>query len=307
MLLCDGCDGEHFLSDTGLAEVPEGDWYCNSCERRRARAKGAREKKGTVEGRDLSTSGKSRGGGSLPVAVEQYDLVTGKTIETFPSQHAAARATGVRQSTISKCIYKDRKHSGEYGWRLAGGGGGGSDGEGEADAANDDDDGTGTMVDSEEEQEEEDGVGQEDALPNCRGSTETDRGASGPSMDALRRLCGDERRVLEAVRACPAPGPGPGRGDVRGVRAVELVMRLVPACDPSWRWYDLLHSELGELTVLVDEVLYGAVQQGRLVVAEGAAGDSDSDSNGDGIDLPRRYVLPIDADIFQASGWDRLL
>ncbi len=98
-----------------------------------------------------------------------------------------------------------------------------------------------------------------------------------------------------------------------GVRAVELVMRLVPACDPSWRWWDLLHSELGELTALVDEVLYGAVQQGRLVVAEGAAEDSDDDSDsgndggaggggsGGSINQSRRYMLPVDAD-HQASG-----
>jgi hypothetical protein len=167
------------------------------------------------------------------------------------------------------------------------------------------------MEDDDEEEEvveddREEGEGEEDgsapAHPHYRGSSSCVHAAAGPSMDALRRLCGDERRVLEAVRACPAPARG-------GVRAVELVMRLVPACDPSWRWYDLLHSELGELTALVDGVLYGAVQQGRLVVADGAAGDSDSDGDGDsdsGVDQSRRYVVPVDADVYQASGWDGL-
>ena len=29
ILLCDGCNGEYFLDKTGLAEVPDGDWFCS--------------------------------------------------------------------------------------------------------------------------------------------------------------------------------------------------------------------------------------------------------------------------------------
>jgi hypothetical protein len=258
-------------------------------------------------------------------------LTTGKTIMSFPSQRAAARATGTYQGGISKCLREPFRSAGGFGWRLAGSAGVGvggddrSDGDSSAMADEDeyeDDDEDDEYEDDEDDREEgeEEGEGEEDgsapAHPHYRGSSSCGRSAAGPSMDVLRRLCGDERRVLEAVRACPAPGgerrggSGSERGGARGVRAVELVMRLVPACDPSWRWYDLLHSELGELTALVDGVLYGAVQQGRLVVADGSAGDSDSDSDGDSdsdVDQSRRYVVPVDADVYQASGWDGLL
>jgi hypothetical protein len=32
-VICEGCECEHRLLDLGLAAAPEGDWYCNVCER----------------------------------------------------------------------------------------------------------------------------------------------------------------------------------------------------------------------------------------------------------------------------------
>ena len=36
VLLCDGCDGEFSLKALGMAAVPEGDWFCAVCEKKRA-------------------------------------------------------------------------------------------------------------------------------------------------------------------------------------------------------------------------------------------------------------------------------
>lgn len=43
VLICDGCDGEHFMTQVGLTEVPAGDWYCKLCIRER-RKKHIRQK-----------------------------------------------------------------------------------------------------------------------------------------------------------------------------------------------------------------------------------------------------------------------
>jgi len=32
ILICDGCDGEFHLKCTGINAVPEGDWFCNTCQ-----------------------------------------------------------------------------------------------------------------------------------------------------------------------------------------------------------------------------------------------------------------------------------
>ncbi len=69
----------------GLAAVPRGDWYSNSHKRQKSRAKGANAKKDKGEGGYISFH-KPRAGGRPPVAVEQYDLNTDETIETYPSK-----------------------------------------------------------------------------------------------------------------------------------------------------------------------------------------------------------------------------
>ena len=45
VLICDGCDGEYFMEQLGLTEVPEGDWYCDNCtlQRERKRRKGQQQ------------------------------------------------------------------------------------------------------------------------------------------------------------------------------------------------------------------------------------------------------------------------
>ena len=40
-ILCDGCDKEYFCDAVGLTEVPEGDWYCTSCTKKRAKSQPA--------------------------------------------------------------------------------------------------------------------------------------------------------------------------------------------------------------------------------------------------------------------------
>ena len=39
VLLCDACDAEHVLSATGLACVPDGEWYCDACAEQERRLK----------------------------------------------------------------------------------------------------------------------------------------------------------------------------------------------------------------------------------------------------------------------------
>ena len=50
--------------------------------------------------------------------VEQYDLITGKTIEEYESGVAAAAATGLFCSSISLCCNGKRRSAGGYGWRF---------------------------------------------------------------------------------------------------------------------------------------------------------------------------------------------
>eukprot|EP01039_Chlorochromonas_danica_P000293 gene293-315_t len=38
-ILCDGCDGEFFVDELGLKAVPEGDWFCAACEKKRKRSR----------------------------------------------------------------------------------------------------------------------------------------------------------------------------------------------------------------------------------------------------------------------------
>jgi hypothetical protein len=96
--------------------------------------------------------------------VEQYDLDTGETIKTFPSQAAAHKATGVMQQSISQCIHKRSSSAGGYGWRRAGSGGvaGGAAAAAAADATGGIDDydvGGEDEEDGEGEDEGEDGDG----------------------------------------------------------------------------------------------------------------------------------------------------
>lgn len=50
--------------------------------------------------------------------VEQYDLISGKTIEEYESGTAASAATGAYKSSISMCCKGKRKSAGGYGWRF---------------------------------------------------------------------------------------------------------------------------------------------------------------------------------------------
>ena len=50
--------------------------------------------------------------------VEQYDLLSGKTIAEYESQTEAFKATGIYKSSISSCCNGKRKGAGGYGWRF---------------------------------------------------------------------------------------------------------------------------------------------------------------------------------------------
>lgn len=50
--------------------------------------------------------------------VEQYDLLSGKTIAEYTSQTEAFKATGVQKSNISSCCNGKHKTAGGYGWRF---------------------------------------------------------------------------------------------------------------------------------------------------------------------------------------------
>ena len=50
--------------------------------------------------------------------VEQYDLLSGKTIAESESQTEAFKATGIYKSAISSCCNGKRKAAGGYGWRF---------------------------------------------------------------------------------------------------------------------------------------------------------------------------------------------
>jgi len=49
-LLCDGCDGEHFLDELGLAAVPDGDWFCPPCVLKRSKVESAGGGRGRRQG-----------------------------------------------------------------------------------------------------------------------------------------------------------------------------------------------------------------------------------------------------------------
>lgn len=51
-------------------------------------------------------------------AVEQYDLISGKTIAEYESGTAAFNATGIQKSSISMCCAGKRRSAGGYGWRF---------------------------------------------------------------------------------------------------------------------------------------------------------------------------------------------
>lgn len=50
--------------------------------------------------------------------VEQYDLLSGKTIAEYKSQTEAFKATGIYKPGISSCCNGKRKGAGGYGWRF---------------------------------------------------------------------------------------------------------------------------------------------------------------------------------------------
>lgn len=50
--------------------------------------------------------------------VEQYDLISGKTIAEYKSGTEAFNATGIYKSSISSCCNGKRKAAGGYGWRF---------------------------------------------------------------------------------------------------------------------------------------------------------------------------------------------
>ena len=50
--------------------------------------------------------------------VEQYDLISGKTIAEYESGTAASAATGAYKSSISMCCTGKRRSAGGYGWRF---------------------------------------------------------------------------------------------------------------------------------------------------------------------------------------------
>ena len=62
----------------------------------------------------------SRSGGTVPVPIEQYDIITGKTIAEYDSQRAAERATNVDNGSISECVRGIAVSAGGFGWREAG-------------------------------------------------------------------------------------------------------------------------------------------------------------------------------------------
>ena len=53
-------------------------------------------------------------------AVEQYDLISGKTIAEYESGTEASNATGIQKSSISMCCKGKRRSAGGYGWRFGG-------------------------------------------------------------------------------------------------------------------------------------------------------------------------------------------
>ena len=63
----------------------------------------------------------SRSGGKIPVAIEQFDITTGKTIAEYDSQRAAERATNVDNGSISECVRGFASSAGGFGWREVGG------------------------------------------------------------------------------------------------------------------------------------------------------------------------------------------
>ena len=50
--------------------------------------------------------------------VEQFDLITGDVIATFPSGTVAARTLGFPQTSISACCHGKTNHCRGYGWRF---------------------------------------------------------------------------------------------------------------------------------------------------------------------------------------------
>jgi hypothetical protein len=83
----------------------------------------------------------------VPQPVEQYDLDTGETIATFPSQIAAHKATGVDSTSISNCVRGKGRHGGGYGWRRVETVGGAGAGRYEDDEGEEEDDDEGHQAD----------------------------------------------------------------------------------------------------------------------------------------------------------------
>ena len=50
--------------------------------------------------------------------VEQYDLLSGKTIAEYTSGTEASNTTGIYKSSISSCCNGKRRSAGGYGWRF---------------------------------------------------------------------------------------------------------------------------------------------------------------------------------------------
>ena len=74
--------------------------------------------KGATSKKSASSTG-NHGGGSPAVPVEQYSLLSGKTIKKFDSLTKASIATGFGRGGIAACIDGKRPSFREYGWRNA--------------------------------------------------------------------------------------------------------------------------------------------------------------------------------------------
>jgi hypothetical protein len=87
-ILCDGCDEEFFCDEVGLDEVPEGDWFCAGCEKKRnAKAKKALVKK---------PAAKKPAAKKAPVAKKPVAKATAKVKEVVDTGGPVRRSTRAR-------------------------------------------------------------------------------------------------------------------------------------------------------------------------------------------------------------------